>query len=142
LSYQWRFNGADIPGATASSLIVTSVQFTNLGRYSVLVANSVNSTVSSDASLGFADLTGWGSPNDSGSAGTVPPLEAANLLAIAAGHYFSLALRADGTVLAWGGLNLEGELISPPTDLTDVIAIAAGGGRPGLAKRWDCGWLG
>ena len=35
-SYQWRFYGADIPGATQSSFTITNVQTTNAGAYSVL----------------------------------------------------------------------------------------------------------
>jgi Lamin Tail Domain/CotH kinase protein/Bacterial Ig domain/Immunoglobulin domain/Immunoglobulin I-set domain len=39
LTYQWRFNGAIIPGATNTSLTVTNLQLANAGFYSVLVVN-------------------------------------------------------------------------------------------------------
>jgi uncharacterized repeat protein (TIGR01451 family) len=39
LTYQWRLNGAVIPNATNSALILLNVQATNAGLYSVLVAN-------------------------------------------------------------------------------------------------------
>lgn len=48
------------------------------------------------------------------------PASATNVIAVAAGGYHSLALRADGTVVAWGA-------ISPvPSDLAEVQAIASG----------------
>jgi alpha-tubulin suppressor-like RCC1 family protein len=45
-------------------------------------------------------------------------------VAVAAGGYHSLALKADGTVVAWGD-NDSGQCIVPP-DLSAVVAIAAG----------------
>jgi len=37
--YQWRFNDADIPGATASSLTVSNLRPAKEGTYQVLVSN-------------------------------------------------------------------------------------------------------
>jgi hypothetical protein len=37
LTYQWKFNGVPIPGATQSSLTVTNIQDPAVGRYSVVV---------------------------------------------------------------------------------------------------------
>jgi hypothetical protein len=51
LSYQWRFNGANIDGAVGSSLVLHNVQFTNAGDYSVSVFNSEGSAASSNAVL-------------------------------------------------------------------------------------------
>ena len=39
LSYQWRFNGATVAGATASSYLISNAQPTNSGNYSVVVSN-------------------------------------------------------------------------------------------------------
>jgi alpha-tubulin suppressor-like RCC1 family protein len=51
LSYQWRFNGADIPGATNASLTLALAHYTDEGSYSVLVANSYGAALSSNAVL-------------------------------------------------------------------------------------------
>jgi trimeric autotransporter adhesin len=48
-----------------------------------------------------------------------------NIVAIAAAHEFSLALKRDGTVVAWGAN--ECHQLDVPVGLTGVIAIAAGG---------------
>jgi alpha-tubulin suppressor-like RCC1 family protein len=52
------------------------------------------------------------------------PAGLTNARSVAAGGYFSLALRADGTVTAWGD-NARGETNIPP-GLTNVVSIAAG----------------
>ena len=51
LNYQWRFNGTNIVGATSSSLALTNVQENSEGAYSVLLSNSIGTTISSDAFL-------------------------------------------------------------------------------------------
>jgi len=51
LSYQWRFNGANITGAAASTYTISSAQISSAGSYDVLVTNSVGSALSSAAVL-------------------------------------------------------------------------------------------
>jgi Leucine-rich repeat (LRR) protein len=58
VSYQWQFNGANIPGATGAILAVTNVQVANGGSYAVVVANSAGVLTSS-----VAMLTVWVPPN-------------------------------------------------------------------------------
>jgi len=50
-SYQWRLNGANIAGATTSSLTVNNVQAANAGSYTVAVANGVGAVASANALL-------------------------------------------------------------------------------------------
>lgn len=50
-SYQWRFNGTNIPNATASSYTLTNVQSKDAGKYSVVIRNAGGSTTSEDATL-------------------------------------------------------------------------------------------
>jgi len=56
LSYQWRFNGADIPGATNSVYAVSNVQTNHAGAYSVAVRNRITSVTSADALLSVIEL--------------------------------------------------------------------------------------
>jgi hypothetical protein len=124
LWYQWQFNNQDIPGATNSSYTVTNVQAASLGTYSVVVSNSVDSLVSSNATLQLGEVTAWGSP---AYGATQVPAGATNVLAVAAGNYDNLLLKGDGTLPCWGW-NLRGETIVP-ADLTNAIAVAVGSGH-------------
>jgi Concanavalin A-like lectin/glucanases superfamily/Immunoglobulin domain/Immunoglobulin I-set domain len=51
LSYQWKFNGVDIPDATLSQFTIASVDPTNVGNYSVTVSNPFGTTNSTAAHL-------------------------------------------------------------------------------------------
>jgi type VI protein secretion system component Hcp len=51
VTYQWRFNKAPISGATAASLTLHNVTWSNGGDYSVTVTNSVGATKSDTAEL-------------------------------------------------------------------------------------------
>jgi hypothetical protein len=51
LTYQWRRNGAALPGAVATSLILPSVQMSDQGLYDVIVQNDFGSVTSRGAVL-------------------------------------------------------------------------------------------
>lgn len=51
LSYQWLFNGTNLPGATTNTCTISNVHPTNAGSYSVIISNTVGSSVSSNAVL-------------------------------------------------------------------------------------------
>jgi hypothetical protein len=51
LTYQWRFNGANLPGATDATLILNNVQPAQDGSYTCLVSNTDGSVLSSAALL-------------------------------------------------------------------------------------------
>ncbi len=51
LSFQWYFNSNSIPYATNSSLVLTNIQLTNAGTYSVTVSTSFAATNSANATL-------------------------------------------------------------------------------------------
>lgn len=53
LSYQWTFKGANIPGATSSTLVIAPTTTNSTGDYSVTISNSVGSTNSSPIHLAF-----------------------------------------------------------------------------------------
>lgn len=54
-SFQWRFNGADIPGATTNSLSLDNVQPQQVGVYSLVVSNFYGTATSSNAALSIID---------------------------------------------------------------------------------------
>jgi uncharacterized repeat protein (TIGR02543 family) len=51
LAYQWRLNGTNIGGATATGYARANLQATDAGDYSVLVSNAYGSVLSSNATL-------------------------------------------------------------------------------------------
>lgn len=51
LSYQWRYNGRVISGATNATLTLNNVQFAQRGSYSVDVSNSVGTIATAEAEL-------------------------------------------------------------------------------------------
>ncbi len=51
LRYQWQFEGANIAGATSSSLTISNVVQTNVGDYSVVVTDDSGGVTSSNAFL-------------------------------------------------------------------------------------------
>ncbi len=57
LSYQWRFNGTDIPGATTNTCLLTNVTLASAGSYSVVITNIFGLTNSQAAALTVA--RGW-----------------------------------------------------------------------------------
>ncbi|MDB6111905.1 MAG: hypothetical protein JWR69_3655, partial [Pedosphaera sp.] len=56
LFYQWKMNGVNLPGATASSLVLSSVQPDDAGGYSVTVSNplAVNGSVAATLAVNVA----------------------------------------------------------------------------------------
>jgi hypothetical protein len=116
------FNPPSVSPSSPSTLTVASSDATPPGTYSLtIVGVSGKVTETAPATLIVQpQLQGWGN-NDFGQA-VAPPLT--NGIAIAAGGFHSLALRADGTVLAWGD-DWDGQC-DVPSGLSNVVAIAAG----------------
>jgi hypothetical protein len=55
-TYQWAINGTNIDGATNMSLVISNVSAANVGIYTVTVANSFQSVISSGATLTTVDI--------------------------------------------------------------------------------------
>jgi beta-galactosidase len=53
-TYQWRFNGANILGATASTFTIAQAQTADAGAYTVVVSNGAGSVTSAAATLTIA----------------------------------------------------------------------------------------
>jgi alpha-tubulin suppressor-like RCC1 family protein len=129
ITYQWMFDGGVIAGATNASLTVTNVQAANAGIYAVAITNDYGGAASTNANLYLLSVYAWGA----GQSNTIATpnygqcIVPANLLAvtaIAAGGYHSLALRSNGTVVAWGYNSYNQTNV--PSTLTNATAVAAG----------------
>ncbi len=131
LTYQWRLNGADVAGATTSELAIPSPGTANAGSYSVLIQSPYGQVTSAEAYVGIVPLV-VGGDNSFGQIAVSPV--ATNATAIAAGSWHSLALRSDGSVLAWGE-DYDGQC-NIPANLTGFRALA-GGGYHTLALKSD-----
>ncbi len=132
LSYQWRFNGQNIDGATNATLVISNVQASSFGTYSVLAANQVGTALSADATLTLTEVLAWGV--DSFGQTNVPP-NLTNVIAIAGGWHHSAAVKADGTVVAWGDNNAGQTNV--PSNLTNAVAISSRSGDHIMALRAD-----
>ncbi len=97
LSYQWSLNTASLPGATNSTLVLTNVQLSQAGTYSVLVSNNM-STVSTSAVLTVVSpiLQHEWSFNESGGSTAVDSISSSNITLLG------------GTSLGGGVLTLPG----------------------------------
>ncbi len=51
LAYQWRYDGVSLPDGTASTLVLTNVQWGNVGAYDVIATNDFGSVTSAVATL-------------------------------------------------------------------------------------------
>ncbi|HEU5397064.1 MAG TPA: immunoglobulin domain-containing protein, partial [Verrucomicrobiae bacterium] len=122
LDYQWLFNGSPLSGATTSTLVLSNLTFNRAGTYSLQAANSFGTAISSNATLTLLSVATWGSTNNYG-LGTVPLDLTNDVIAITAGYTHSVALKSNGTVVAWGN-NSQGQT-SVPANLSNVVAVAA-----------------
>jgi alpha-tubulin suppressor-like RCC1 family protein len=134
-SYQWAHNGRPIPGATGASYTLSSATGLDDGWYTATATTSLGLVTGPvtfvNVSVPVSQLLEFVPAN--ASAITTPSGET-NLVTVAAGDSHTIALRADGTVAAWGA-NDQGQA-SVPAGLTDVVAIAAGG-KLSLALKVD-----
>ncbi len=51
ISYQWQFNGSDLPNETNASLVLTKVRPSNAGNYRAVVINLYDSAITTNATL-------------------------------------------------------------------------------------------
>ncbi len=153
LSFQWfqggtpLANAGKISGAQSPSLVLSNVQTGEMGQYSILVSNAYGSVASSNASLIIWPVLGWGQ-NTYAQADI--PAAVTNAAAVAAGYYHSLALNKDGSVSGWGAgmvdsgvsphygqAQVPSTLAEPPSmEMGATVAVAAGAYHS-LALRAD-----
>jgi Immunoglobulin I-set domain len=111
LSYQWRRNGVDIPGATSASYTTPVLAQGDTGSYTVRVSNAVGSVISGAAALSV------GAP---GSGFSDTPAAATDL----ANEAKAAIAAAESKALAPGGIELIGAL---PTGVTTTVNCGASG---------------
>jgi len=132
MSCQWQRNGTNWPGATSLTLTFSNVNASFSGTYRAALTNTAGFTLTTNAALVVSPVLLWGVNNRDQVQGvsTAIPATATNVVAIAAGHcsfpYPCLALRADGTLVGWGGVG------AIPSNVVDIVAISSVG--PGPAK--------
>jgi hypothetical protein len=125
LGYQWFFNGNALASATGTALHLANIQLSQSGDYAVAVTNAFGVLTSGPAVLNVINasnipagtIVGWGAVSNL-------PAGLSNVLAISAGGDHDLALKSDGTVVAWGQ-NTFGQC-TVPDGLGDIIAVSAG----------------
>ena len=102
-TFQWRKDGANLPGATNASLVLTNVQAAHAGSYLVVVSNSAGIITSNAATL-TVDAIPVTAPGPSLTAQPqsqyVAPGTAVTFAATATGTGLSYQWKKDGTALA------------------------------------------
>jgi alpha-tubulin suppressor-like RCC1 family protein len=137
----WGVNNEGQLGDSTNRTRDTPVLVTNASNIVAIAAGGTHSL----ALKADGTLLAWGDDGDgqlgdntefSRKSSPINVADATDIIAIAAGAEFSLALKSNGTMLSWGD-NLSGQLGDgtdelrqskpvPVTNATDVIAIAAG----------------
>ena len=100
-------------------------------HFRLVVSNSVSVARGFDQVFGQGKVIGWG---HNGFGQTTVPAVLTNAVAVAAGSFHSMVLKADGTVVAWG-YNQFGQT-NVPGGLNNVVAMA-GGDYHSLALQAD-----
>jgi alpha-tubulin suppressor-like RCC1 family protein len=131
LSYQWQLNGADVPGATRSSLALSNISASTYGTYNLIVTNGAGTMLSSNAVVIPSNLAIWGT-NDA-----AVPLSASNVIAVSVGNNSNgvavysgpapaLALRPDGQIVLLSSSASGWGDFYPP--VSNAVAVAASDG--------------
>jgi hypothetical protein len=101
LSYAWQFNGVPLD-ATTATLMLTNVQPADSGFYQLTVSNAFGS-ISASVRLSVlgpdSRVLAWG---DNSYGQTNGPARLTDVVAVAGGDFNTLALRSNGTLVAWG----------------------------------------
>jgi hypothetical protein len=136
-SYQWKFNGVNISGATGDSLLLTNVSAANQGQYSVVMTNSVGSVTSIPAALTLGKNGDAGDPSlslrlvaysDVGGTVTVAPTK----LSYDPGDSVTLTATpaAASGFAGWAGDLTTGDLVAT----TNPVSFVMNGNRTVRAK--------
>jgi len=150
LNYQWRFNGANLPGSTRDTLLLANVSALNEGPYTLVVANNSGSVTSAPAMLLFDsdrdglpdswEIVSFGSITNQRSLGDFDGDGLSNLDEFRDGTNptNSAAFRPRLTLAAIG--SGFGEVTSVPLkrsyDLGELVTLSATPHEPSLFRDW------
>lgn len=118
LGWQWYFNGEPIAGATTNQLTRTNFDDTMAGLYWAIVTNSAGSATTRVTQVDRSKIIWWGA-----SPGMLP-VRSEEVISMTGGDFHFLALRANGTVDAWGSGDYGQQVV--PEGISNVVSIAAG----------------
>lgn len=126
LSYQWSFNGTNIPDANGFDYLLSV--YDNWGptaplegNYTVAVSNAAGSTNVGTWNIRVllaGMVAAWGADDDGE---CDRPVTLTNVAALAAGEYHSVAVTDSGSVVQWGY-----NWADVPANLTNAVAVSAG----------------
>jgi alpha-tubulin suppressor-like RCC1 family protein len=129
VGFQWLLNGSPVSPGTGSSLTISNTAPASYGNYQLVATNAGGAVTSAVAQLTLGPVGTWGSFAASANFPIWPAAGLSNVVAVAGGSGFSLALRGDGTVSAWGGATVSASATNLPAGLTDIVGIASGSGH-------------
>lgn len=98
---------------------ISNLYFAEVYHCRIVVSNSVGVTYGADEQFAPGNVVAWG---DNTALQTNVPAGVSNIVAVAGGVFYSLALKDDHTVVAWGYDGLAD--VHVPANLTNVVAIA------------------
>jgi hypothetical protein len=113
LTYRWSFNGTNLAGGTASSLVINNAFTNNAGAYQVIITNSVGSVTSSIVTLTVTapPLTNIAFLHSTVDAVNYRPTNTTSLFTV------------EGIVTTWGPLTPAGNVLFYMQDATAGIAV-------------------
>ena len=135
VDFQWSRDGLPIPDATNGIYTVAAVLKEQQGAYTVRLTNPAGSVESTPVQVTVVSRNPWPQPigpgrlavagSDASGERTIPPGALDGVVAVAAGEAHVLALKDDGSTVAWGDNHL-GQITIPPAARSRVRSIAAG----------------
>lgn len=134
LSYQWRFEATDIPGATNSTYTRTNAQLADAGGYSVVITNSSGSVTSAIAVLTvnqistgeLVTLAGWdvSGLSNFGPSLLLPSTNAPNVTVVGLTRGSGIGTSGSAAANAWGGTGFDSTTAAAAIAAQDVATCS------------------
>lgn len=135
LSYQWKKDNRPLPGATAPTLTIATFDAANAGAYVLEITDAhgliTRAITFLRPALGRTQVAVWGVTYYGV---TEVPHDLADAVAVGIGSGAAAAVRADGSIVAWGEVSAAAR--AKVAALTDAVGVSVLGNRP-YALRSD-----